>query len=102
MTPAKRSSLIILSIINLLVVLFAPIYSVWGGLFPSEYKNFFDVVELIDRGDTSLWVVHFSLSIMIPTVCMLIFFSGQLPDTQPSFGSGRYNCGGLATGAVLR
>ena len=69
-------SLVILSIMSLLNVIFLPVFDVWGGLFPSEYDNCFEVLRKIitdfdEYGDDR--VVLMTLTLLIPSVFMLVF-----------------------------
>ncbi len=73
----KQPALIVLSVIALLNVMFVPIFDVWGGLFPSDVDdNFFEVVEMLFKDVNyywNLWVVQITLSILLPSIFMLIF-----------------------------
>ncbi len=74
MSGNRRAITVILSISALLNVIFVPIFDVWGGLFPSNPdRNFFDVIKIVftDYDDWSLWVVHITMSILIPVIFML-------------------------------
>lgn len=69
-----KTKKIILSILALANVIFVPVFDVWGGLFPGNPdSNFFDVIEYVFEGEFSYWVVLFTLTILIPSLFMLIF-----------------------------
>ena len=76
-----KITLIILSALALLNVLFVPIFDVWGGLFPSDVeKDFFDIIEILfnDSDAWDLWSVVLTVSIFVPTLIMFIMsFTGQ-------------------------
>ncbi len=73
----KQPALIVLSVVALLNVMFVPIFDVWGGLFPSDVDdNFFEVVEMLFKNANyywDLWVVQITVSILLPSIFMLIF-----------------------------
>lgn len=75
----KRISLtlLVLSVLAMVNVVFVPLFDVWGGLFPSNPDdNFFEVVEMLIKDadhNWHLWVVEITVSIFIPCVFMLIF-----------------------------
>lgn len=69
-----KTKKIILSVLALANVIFVPVFDVWGGLFPGKPDdNFFNVIEYVFEGDFSPWVVLFTLTIFIPSLCMFIF-----------------------------
>ena len=66
--------LIALSAGILFVVMFVPMFDVWGGLFPkgADY-TFFDVVRYLFEGtDFDMWVEIFAWSAFVPAVALLI------------------------------
>ncbi len=75
MSENRRPITIIFSVSALLNVVFVPIFDVWGGLFPGDLDyNFFDVIDIVftDYDDWNLWVVHLTMSILIPVIFMLV------------------------------
>ena len=81
----RRVKYLIPSILALLNVLFIPTFDVWGGLFPSHPEdNFFDIIGTIftDSDAFQHWGVIIVLSIVIPTIAMLI---GAILDNKPVF-----------------
>lgn len=73
----KQPALIVLSIVALLNVIVVPVFDVWGGLFAKNATKFtfFHVIESIfeDPDNWNLWVVQITLSILLPSIFMLIF-----------------------------
>ncbi len=83
MSKKKRLSLIVISLLGLLDVMFLPVFSVFGGLFPGEVQvPFLEVFDLIfnEQGAFELWVVRFTAAILISFFMLLIaaLFSGKL------------------------
>lgn len=63
---------IVVSVLAILNVMFVPIFDVWGGLFPSDPdSNFWDVIS--GNCESNEWVFVFTLTILIPSVLMLLF-----------------------------
>lgn len=76
-----KVTLVVLSALALLNVLFVPIFDVWGGLFPSDVEcNFAGVIEEIfeDSDAWRHWVVILTTSIFVPTLIMFFMsFTGK-------------------------
>lgn len=75
MEQKEKQSLIVISLLSLLNVMFAPIYNTRGGLFPSNVKyNFIEVIGLIfeDSDNLEMEVVKFTLIILVPSIFMLV------------------------------
>lgn len=75
MSKKIRISLIIISVLGLLDVIFLPVFSAFGGLFPTNVDMPF--LEVIDaafnmEGAFDLWVVRFTFAILISFVIVLI------------------------------
>lgn len=75
MEEKERQSLIVISLLSLLNVMFVPIYNTGGGLFPSYVKyDFIEVIGLIfeDSDNLEMEVVKFTLIILVPSIFMLV------------------------------
>lgn len=74
---SRQPALIVLSVVALLNVIVVPVFDVWGGLFAKNATKFtfFHVIESIakDPDNWNLWVVQITLSILLPSIFMLIF-----------------------------
>lgn len=83
MKPSFKSFIpvFIISIVLLVIIMFLPLFSVWGGTFNFEYgssdETFFDVMSFVFGGNDwmsySMWVVQFTLAAIIPTTVLLMF-----------------------------
>lgn len=70
----------IISIVLLMIIMFLPLFSVWGGTFNFEYgssdETFFDVISFVFGGNKwmsyDMWVVQFTLAAIIPTILLFI------------------------------
>lgn len=81
----RRVKFLIPSILALLNVLFIPTFDVWGGLFPLHPEdNIFDTLGMIfeDSDAFNNWSVIIVLSILIPSIVMLI---GAILDNKLIF-----------------
>lgn len=62
---------IVIAVIAMVNVVFAPIYDLWGGLFPDNPdNNFWDVIS--GKCDHSEWIFLLTISIFIPSIVMLV------------------------------
>ena len=82
MSKKRRLILIAISLVGLLDVMFLPVFSVFGGLFPGTVQvPFFEVFDLIfnEQGAFELWVVRFTVAILISFLLLLIsaLFTGK-------------------------
>lgn len=71
----RRIKYIILSILSLANIMLVPSFVVWEGLIPSKYENtFFEVVKDVFADSDAIhhWSVIIVLSVLIPSVLMLI------------------------------
>ncbi|MCD7726730.1 MAG: zinc ribbon domain-containing protein [Ruminococcus sp.] len=70
----RRTIYLIMAALALFDILFLPIFDVWGGLFPSEYNNFSDVMHYIANSSDAFdyRVVIYTVCLFIPSVLLVI------------------------------
>lgn len=75
MGKKRKLSLIIISILGLLDVIFLPVFSAFGGLFPiSVEMSFFEVISAVfnTKGAFELWAVRFTMAISFAFIVLII------------------------------
>lgn len=74
MSKGSKIACIVVSVLALVNVLFLPVYEIFGGLFPDDAGNFFDIVEDIADG-YEMWeydVFWFYAALFVPNLFIFL------------------------------